>query len=233
MRAAKQGRRTARCCAGRTTAARGGQVVAKGYEAASEAKPYHPWHGSQASRSHSPQLPPTESMAAGKSAAMPILRRESRHDRAHPADRLLASGHTDLSDQPSEWPGLRLPELQQPEGCRVPGSERPGRTPHRTKPRLRLMTSSAYWDRRYKRALAAVKQNRPGCEICGGPGADTVDHRIPIALFPEGAPMGEINAADNLRPAHRSCNLARKRPRRRWKKARKSGQRAESNPLYR
>jgi hypothetical protein len=39
------------------------------------------------------------------------------------------------------------------------------------------------------------------CHLCGVPGADTVDHIIPLSLAPELA-----HDLSNLRPAHRSCN---------------------------
>lgn len=42
------------------------------------------------------------------------------------------------------------------------------------------------------------------CHICGKPGADTADHILPKALYPE--LMWEI---DNARPAHRKCNSSR------------------------
>ena len=39
------------------------------------------------------------------------------------------------------------------------------------------------------------------CWLCGKPGADTVDHILPLSKFPELA-----HDLGNLRPAHRSCN---------------------------
>lgn len=39
------------------------------------------------------------------------------------------------------------------------------------------------------------------CWLCGQAGADTVDHILPISLYPELA-----HDMSNLRPAHRSCN---------------------------
>jgi len=41
------------------------------------------------------------------------------------------------------------------------------------------------------------------CHLCGGPGADTVDHRTPLAKG--GAPFDLANAE----PAHGACNYAR------------------------
>ena len=40
------------------------------------------------------------------------------------------------------------------------------------------------------------------CHLCGGPGADTVDHIQARAL-------GGTDALDNLAPAHRFCNTGR------------------------
>jgi 5-methylcytosine-specific restriction endonuclease McrA len=39
------------------------------------------------------------------------------------------------------------------------------------------------------------------CWLCSRPGADTVDHILPLALYPELA-----HDMSNLRPAHKSCN---------------------------
>jgi len=41
------------------------------------------------------------------------------------------------------------------------------------------------------------------CHLCGHPGADTVDHIIPRS-------RGGTDDLDNLRPAHLSCNSARR-----------------------
>jgi len=42
------------------------------------------------------------------------------------------------------------------------------------------------------------------CWLCGGAGADTVDHIIPRSRG------GELWDLDNCRPAHRDCNLSRR-----------------------
>lgn len=42
------------------------------------------------------------------------------------------------------------------------------------------------------------------CWLCGGPGADTLDHLLPKRDYPE-----LMFALENLRPAHRSCNSRR------------------------
>lgn len=39
------------------------------------------------------------------------------------------------------------------------------------------------------------------CHRCGRPGADTVDHLVPLS-------RGGTHHVDNLRPAHRYCNIA-------------------------
>lgn len=37
------------------------------------------------------------------------------------------------------------------------------------------------------------------CHLCGEPGADTLDHVVPLS-------RGGSNGVGNLRPAHRGCN---------------------------
>lgn len=37
------------------------------------------------------------------------------------------------------------------------------------------------------------------CHLCGQPGADTLDHLVPLS-------KGGTNDPSNLRPAHRACN---------------------------
>lgn len=49
-----------------------------------------------------------------------------------------------------------------------------------------------------------VLEGNPACWLCGQPGADTVDHIIPLKHAPE---LGEV--VGNLAPAHRSCNSKR------------------------
>lgn len=57
---------------------------------------------------------------------------------------------------------------------------------------------------RYRRARAAVLQRDRGmCWLCGRPGADTVDHVVPLSLG--GDPVDVLN----MRAAHRSCNSRR------------------------
>ena len=42
------------------------------------------------------------------------------------------------------------------------------------------------------------------CWLCGQPGADTLDHIVPLSIAPDLA-----ESADNVAPAHRSCNSRR------------------------
>lgn len=60
-----------------------------------------------------------------------------------------------------------------------------------------------YNSRAYRRAAARVRANPDSvCWICGGLGADSLDHAVPVAL-------GGDNDPDNLRPAHMRCNSRR------------------------
>jgi 5-methylcytosine-specific restriction endonuclease McrA len=57
-----------------------------------------------------------------------------------------------------------------------------------------------YNEREYRRRVLEVR--RVGdlvCYLCGAPGADTLDHVVPVT-------RGGGNEPDNLRPAHRRCN---------------------------
>lgn len=58
--------------------------------------------------------------------------------------------------------------------------------------------------RPWRRVRAAVLESNDVCWLCGTPGADSVDHVIPLS---KGGP--ELDPA-NLRPAHGRCNSARK-----------------------
>jgi 5-methylcytosine-specific restriction protein A len=55
------------------------------------------------------------------------------------------------------------------------------------------------WAKTRARVLA---RDRYVCGICGGPGADAVDHVVPASL-------GGTNHPSNLRAAHASCNARR------------------------
>ncbi|HEY9391265.1 MAG TPA: HNH endonuclease signature motif containing protein [Mycobacteriales bacterium] len=54
--------------------------------------------------------------------------------------------------------------------------------------------------RPWRRVRAEVLAQSDVCALCGLPGADTVDHKIPLILG--GDPLDR----DNLQPAHHSCN---------------------------
>jgi len=67
--------------------------------------------------------------------------------------------------------------------------------------------TSAYHGRSthsFKKMRARVLDQSNICWLCGQPGADTVDHIVPLSVAPE---MGEDAA--NLMPAHRACNSKR------------------------
>ena len=57
--------------------------------------------------------------------------------------------------------------------------------------------SSSQWKRLRRQILASSDV----CWLCGKPGADTVDHLLPLSQFPELA-----HDIGNLRPAHKTCN---------------------------
>lgn len=48
-------------------------------------------------------------------------------------------------------------------------------------------------------SLRVRREERGMCYLCGGPGADTADHVIPLA-------RGGTNTRANMRAAHRACN---------------------------
>jgi len=63
--------------------------------------------------------------------------------------------------------------------------------------------SRLYDQREYRRRVVEVR--RVGdvvCWLCGYPGADTLDHVVPVS-------RGGTNDPANLRPAHRGCNSDR------------------------
>jgi len=57
----------------------------------------------------------------------------------------------------------------------------------------------AYTDPAYKRYREALLRGGPECWLCGQPGADSIDHVIPLS-------SGGSNEPGNLRPAHQACN---------------------------
>lgn len=58
---------------------------------------------------------------------------------------------------------------------------------------------SPYNDPEYLRNRRVILAGNPPCHLCGRPGADSVDHIVPLQ-------NGGAHNLDNLRPAHRSCN---------------------------
>ena len=64
------------------------------------------------------------------------------------------------------------------------------------------MAPPAYRSRQYQYNRRLILTSHPPCALCGDPGADTVDHILPVS-------KGGTAALENLRPAHRKCNSAR------------------------
>jgi 5-methylcytosine-specific restriction endonuclease McrA len=65
----------------------------------------------------------------------------------------------------------------------------------------------AKYDRAYRKRRKAILASNPSCYLCGEPGADTIDHVVPLA-------NGGTMTADNERPAHFRCNSGKRdRPR--------------------
>ena len=59
---------------------------------------------------------------------------------------------------------------------------------------------------RWRRLRAQVLESSDVCWLCGKstPPADTVDHVLPLSVYPELA-----HDLGNLRPAHKSCNSSK------------------------
>jgi 5-methylcytosine-specific restriction endonuclease McrA len=57
---------------------------------------------------------------------------------------------------------------------------------------------------KWKKVRAEVLASSDVCWLCSKPGADTVDHVLPLSIYPELA-----HDISNLRPAHRSCNSSK------------------------
>jgi 5-methylcytosine-specific restriction endonuclease McrA len=61
--------------------------------------------------------------------------------------------------------------------------------------------------RPWRRLRAEVLAASNICWICGKPGADTVDHVIPVSKLPHNHPL--VRDPANLRPAHGPCNYSK------------------------
>jgi 5-methylcytosine-specific restriction endonuclease McrA len=71
----------------------------------------------------------------------------------------------------------------------------------------RKVRSSRPWDRTVRRVL---RTKGTICHLCGKPGADTADHLIPVAVgLRQGMTRTQLNAINNLAPAHNPCNARR------------------------
>lgn len=57
---------------------------------------------------------------------------------------------------------------------------------------------------RWRQLRAMVLESSDVCWLCGTPGADTIDHVLPLSIYPELA-----HDLSNLRPAHKSCNSSK------------------------
>ena len=68
--------------------------------------------------------------------------------------------------------------------------------------RQRATQRVAYSDPAYKAIRRRLLTGRPICHLCGIPGADSLDHVIPLS-------RGGTNEMSNLRPAHLACNIAK------------------------
>lgn len=64
-----------------------------------------------------------------------------------------------------------------------------------------MSKSDGRQSRAWRKLRSEVLAASSVCWICGHPGADTVDHLVPLSLAPELA-----HERSNLAPAHRSCN---------------------------
>ena len=63
--------------------------------------------------------------------------------------------------------------------------------------------SRAYDTAAYRRYAAQLRNGNYRCHLCGEPGADTVDHRLPLS-------RGGLNALSNWAPAHSRCNTSKR-----------------------
>jgi 5-methylcytosine-specific restriction endonuclease McrA len=64
-----------------------------------------------------------------------------------------------------------------------------------------MVKSHGRMGRPWRRLRTEILAQSDICYLCGKPGADTVDHVVPLSVAPERA-----HDKTNLAPAHRSCN---------------------------
>lgn len=62
-----------------------------------------------------------------------------------------------------------------------------------------MANNPAYNSKQYKTNRTIVLQGNPDCALCGGPGANSADHIIPLM-------HGGTHDLDNLRAVHVKCN---------------------------
>lgn len=86
-------------------------------------------------------------------------------------------------------------------GCAYPKTDDATRCPVHTRSHRRAVTPPNRYGGRYLAHRRIVLGASDLCWRCGRHGADTVDHVVPLA-------HGGTHALDNLRPAHRHCNLS-------------------------
>ena len=63
--------------------------------------------------------------------------------------------------------------------------------------------------RPWRRIRAQVLAASNVCWLCGEPGADSVDHVIPLRILKQTGQMQLAEDPANLRPAHKVCNSRR------------------------
>jgi len=137
---------------------------------------------------------------------MPILRACSNCGTAfNPADRADRRCATCTAAHAAEPQRPRGQILRGCSRCGQPFDVKAAKWPHRfcpaheLTPDQRSPSTRAGKDPKYRQNRKIVLAGNPPCYLCGEPGADTVDHVIPVA-------EGGTNELDNLRPAHGWCN---------------------------
>jgi hypothetical protein len=62
------------------------------------------------------------------------------------------------------------------------------------------------YNRAYEKVRKVILSDRPRCYICGGPGADSIDHVPP--LWQHSRPHRQGSGCCVLKPAHLRCNIS-------------------------